>query len=175
MIQTAIIAFLIIGAMFFFTECGDDDMKEVTKVEVDKEGIPKYVTEKSNDKAYSDRDKEISIASYVESSKKAGSEIALIATEKKYSLATEGNSAGTGTSYETRDEEIGLASYGIKGKLDTDVSVAEAEVVVEEAEIEKNKIEEEQVSEEVITIPKSKVLDENSSGYNYSCRCCINY
>ena len=64
MIQTAIIAFTLIGVMFLFSECGNRETKEVAKVEVDKDGIPVYVTRKSKDISYSEREKEIALASY---------------------------------------------------------------------------------------------------------------
>ena len=126
MIQTAIIAFLLIGAMFIFTECGDNETKEVTKVEVDKDGIPKYVTEKSHDLSYDKRDSEIAAASYIKDNAKEGA-ISHDSSGASYNLATKDINSGIRTSHRERDKEVRLASYGTNGKVDVEVSEKEIE------------------------------------------------
>lgn len=103
---------MLIGVMFLFTQCGDNDTKEVTKTEVDKDGVPKYVTEKSKDLSYAARDEEMAMASYVKEKKSADGASSLGTNIKTYNLATTENPNTTGTSYVVRDEEIALASYG---------------------------------------------------------------
>ncbi|MBU1667517.1 OmpA family protein [bacterium] len=66
MLHTAIIAFTLIGIMFLFTKCENGDQNEIMKRELDKDSIPKYVTEQSKDISYAARDKEIALASYRE-------------------------------------------------------------------------------------------------------------
>ena len=152
MIQTAIIAFLLIGAMFLFTECGSDETEEVTKIEVDKEGIPKYVTAKSHDKSYSDRDSEMAAASYVA---KENNESNIHDTNSKtYNLATkEGKDIhSTGTSHETRDDEIALASYGTKGTIETEAVEEEKSTNVEVEIVET--VEKVEIVEKVETVEK---------------------
>ncbi len=123
--QTAIIACLLLGAMFIFTECGDNETKEVAKVEVDEEGIPTYVTEKAIDVSYSERDKEIAAASYTKKEESNANSIPKNLDRETYSLATKENARDTGTSYETRDKEIALASYSAKGKVEAETLVTE--------------------------------------------------
>ena len=164
MIQTAIIAFLLIGAMFLFTECGDSEKKEVTKVEVDKEGIPKYVTAKSHDKSYSERDNEISAASYIKKEKDENSSLTHIANGTQYDLATKEGSHKTDTYSKSRDDEMALASYGTKGTLNTEVPKIKAVVIEEEVTAVEivpvdNEVKEEQAPEKVLSIPKAEVSD----------------
>jgi len=155
MIQTAIIAFLLIGAMFIFTECGDSEAKKVTKVEVDKEGIPKYVTAKSHDNSYSERDSEMAVASYKKEEESNGS-LKYIDDGLKYSLASKERPHKTDTSAKGRDDEIPLASYATKGMVTEEV--VEAVLMKEEVPAD-----EEVTVEENVTVEEAVVLDENVS------------
>ncbi len=135
MIQTAIIAFLLIGAMFIFTECGDSETKEVAKIEVDEEGIPTYVTEKAIDVSYAERDKEIATASYSKKEERNESSIPKNLNREKYSLATKENVLKTGTSHKTRDKEIALASYSSKGEVEEETLITEKNAIDKEENV----------------------------------------
>jgi len=125
MMQTSIIACLLLGAMFLLTGCGDSETKEVAKIEVDEKGIPVYVTEKSKDISYTERDKEIAVASYTKKEESNESSIPKNLDRETYNLATKENSRDRGMSYETRDREIALASYAAKGKVEAETLVTE--------------------------------------------------
>ena len=140
MIQTAIIAFILIGAMFLLTQCGDNDTKEVTKTEVDKDGIPKYVTEKSKDLSYLTRDEEMAMASYVEENKSSDGTPSLATHVETYTLATTENPNTTKTVYSERDEEMALASYrrdGGKEVASTEEVSADNKMDVVQADVHK--------------------------------------
>ncbi len=140
MIQTAIIAFLLIGAMFIFTECGDSETKEVAKIEVDEEGIPTYVTEKAIDVSYTERDKEIATASYSKKEERNESSIPKNLNREKYSLATKENVLKTGTSHKTRDKEIALASYSSKGEVEEETLITEKNNAIDKEENVSSKV-----------------------------------
>ena len=136
MMQTSIIACLLLGAMFLLTGCGDSETKEVAKIEIDEKGIPVYVTEKSKDISYTERDKEIAVASYTKKEESNESSIPKKKLDvKTYSLATKKNVQNTGTSYETRDTEISLASYVAKGNVEEEALVIEKKSIDKEEDV----------------------------------------
>jgi len=130
MIQTAIIAFIFIGAMFIFTGCGDSSAEEVTKVEVEKEGSLGYVTAKSHDNSYSERDKEMAMASYKREEKESNSTIHYRDNDIKYNLARKERPHKTDTFSAQRDDEMVLASYAVTNMLDEEVVLAETALVI---------------------------------------------
>ena len=155
MIQTAIIALLLIGAMLLFTACGDSETKEVTKVEVDKDGIPKYVTEKSHDLSYDERDSEIAAASYVKDNVEEGS-ISHDSNGVHYSLATKDINNGIRTSQKERDKEVKLAAYDTTAKVKEEGAEKQKVVATKiETKVEKVPVKEEPTVKEEPVVKKN--------------------